>query len=268
MKKFLLSLLSMTPILGISAFAAPVTLNLFGGGLSLLDSLLFIGIGLVVLGVLLICIAFLKPVSKKAKKEDEVVVPHFLDNPDWDAEILPEEEMELTEQEEYPKEDVDEPTQEEIAENSQAEELPEDIPEVEENPAEDTPEVEENPPEEIIEDEPEEIPEEPEMIEPVEEKIYPKLILTNRETNDFMIIPLSGENTIGRKPENDLVLNDTTVSGRHCVILTEEEKVFIQDENSTNGTFLNGNRLFEKTELHPGDRITLGKQEFNISFHA
>ncbi len=262
MKKLLLSLLSVTPILGISAFAAPVTLNLFGGGLSILDSLLFIGIGLVILGVLLICIAFLKPVSKKAKKEDEVVAPHFLDNPDWDAKILPEEEMELTEQEEYPEEDIDEPTEEEIAKGSDPEEvLEETLEEViqQEEAPEDASEVE---------DAAEEIPEEPEILEPVEEKIYPKLILTNRETNDFMIIPLSGENTIGRKPENDLVINDTTVSGRHCVILTEDEKVFIQDENSTNGTYVNGTRLFEKTELHPGDRVTLGKQEFHISFHA
>ena len=196
---------------------------------------------------MLICIAFLKPANKKQKAEEPVAVPHFLDNPDWEAEDADEEGGELSEPEEYPEEDADEPTEEEVSETSADTDVPE-AP-LEEDVSE--------------ENEPEETPEEPE-----EEKIYPKLILTNRETNDFMIIPLSGENTIGRKPENDLVLNDTTVSGLHCTILTEEEKVFIRDENSTNGTFVNGNRISEKTELHPSDRISLGKQEFNISFHA
>ena len=262
MKKLLLSLVSVFPLFGISAFAAPITLNLLGGGLSILDSILLIGIALVVLGILLICIAFLKPANKKEKPEEPVATPHFLDNPDWEANSADEEESDLLEQEEYPEEDVDEPTEEEVAEISLLEDIPEedvleeDIPEEEAD--------EDNEPEETSEEVPEETPQE----EPEEEKIYPKLILTNRETNDFMIIPLSGENTIGRKPENDLVLNDTTVSGLHCTILTEEEKVFIRDENSTNGTYVNGNRIAEKTELHPSDKISLGKQEFNISFHA
>ena len=248
MKKSLLSFLAVFPILGISAFAAPITLKLLGGGLSILDSIFLLGLALVVLGILLICIAFFKPAGKKQKAEEPVATPHFLDNPDWETDDDSLGESDLSEIEEYPEEDVDEPTEEEIFE--------EEIPEEAEQESEPEDISEEVPEEEIIEEEPE------------EEKIYPKLILTNRETNDFMIIPLSGENTIGRKPENDLVLNDTTVSGLHCTILNEEDKVFIRDENSTNGTYVNGERIAEKTELHPSDKISLGKQEFNISFHA
>ena len=62
-----------------------------------------------------------------------------------------------------------------------------------------------------------------------------------------------------------MVLSDNTVSGQHCIILTDGEDIYIQDLDSTNGTFLNGKRIHEKTVLQRGDKLMLGKQEFTVN---
>ncbi|PIS47085.1 MAG: hypothetical protein COT17_05450, partial [Elusimicrobia bacterium CG08_land_8_20_14_0_20_51_18] len=48
--------------------------------------------------------------------------------------------------------------------------------------------------------------------------------------------------TIGRKADNDLVLDNATVSGHHCKIYKAGETFFIEDLGSTNGTFVNGKK--------------------------
>lgn len=247
MRKLLLSSLLAFPILGLCVYAAPVSLTLFSGGLSVLDSLLLIGIGLVLIGILFLCIAFFKSSSKK----EELIESPF------DVYL---EETETDDVEDFEEAATEEPdTMEDASPDTQPEEEP---PASKEEPAAE-PEAEVQEPEPVPEVEPEtEL--EP---EPAEEKIYPKLILTNAKTNDFMILPLYAETTIGRKPDSDLVLPDTTISGLHCKVLNEDGTIYIQDENSTNGTFVNGERIFQKTELHKGDKILLGKQEFNVSIN-
>ena len=89
--------------------------------------------------------------------------------------------------------------------------------------------------------------------------------MVDTKTHDFKILPLTGKTTIGRRRSNDLVLSDNTVSGQHCIILTEGEDIYIQDLDSTNGTFLNGKRIHEKTVLQRGDKLMLGKQEFTVN---
>lgn len=68
--------------------------------------------------------------------------------------------------------------------------------------------------------------------------------------------------TIGkRKEEADLVLEDVSVSRLHARIIREKEKYYIEDLNSTNGTFKNGLRLqpYERRELEPEDEIKAGR---------
>ena len=70
-------------------------------------------------------------------------------------------------------------------------------------------------------------------------------------------MPLSPESlplTIGRDPENLLVIDHTAISRFHCRITCEEGEYFIQDLDSTNGTYLNGRRI-EKAPLSPGDEL-------------
>lgn len=68
--------------------------------------------------------------------------------------------------------------------------------------------------------------------------------------------------TIGkRKGEADVVLPDMSVSRLHARIVKEKESCYIEDLNSTNGTFKNGLRLqpYERRELEEGDEIKVGR---------
>ncbi len=66
--------------------------------------------------------------------------------------------------------------------------------------------------------------------------------------------------TIGRKPENDIAINNLAVSGQHALLLTVLDDVFIEDLGSTNGTYVNG-KLIKKQALKHGDIIGIGKHE-------
>lgn len=70
----------------------------------------------------------------------------------------------------------------------------------------------------------------------------------------------AGTVTIGRKPDNDVQLEDPTVSGHHAKIVTYFQSSYIEDLCSTNGTFVNGRRVRMHT-LHAGDRLQVGKFE-------
>src|SRR4029077_12912467 len=62
---------------------------------------------------------------------------------------------------------------------------------------------------------------------------------------------------IGRSSELDMVLVEDMVSRKHAKITTDDKAVTIQDLGSTNGTFVNGEKV-RKVELKDGDRILIG----------
>lgn len=64
---------------------------------------------------------------------------------------------------------------------------------------------------------------------------------------------------IGRAVGNDLVLADEEVSRYHATVWVHGGQVYIRDENSTNGTWVNERRITAPTLLRPGDRVRLGK---------
>ena len=63
--------------------------------------------------------------------------------------------------------------------------------------------------------------------------------------------------TIGRKPDNDLVIDNPAMSGHHALIFSEEGVFFIEDLGSTNGTFVNDAKI-HKERLKNSDRVALG----------
>jgi len=71
--------------------------------------------------------------------------------------------------------------------------------------------------------------------------------------------------SIGRKLNNDIQLNELTVSGNHSVIQCTDEEAYIKDLASTNGTLLNGVRITKSTLTH-GDIIQIGNYQF--AYHA
>lgn len=64
---------------------------------------------------------------------------------------------------------------------------------------------------------------------------------------------------IGRSSECDFVINDNLISKKHCTITYEDNKFYILDNDSRNGTYLNGKLLKKKMPLFYGDRISLGE---------
>jgi pSer/pThr/pTyr-binding forkhead associated (FHA) protein len=66
--------------------------------------------------------------------------------------------------------------------------------------------------------------------------------------------------TIGRKEDNDICIENLAVSGHHAKLLTIFDDSFLEDMESTNGTFVNGVAI-QKHPLRNGDVISIGKHE-------
>ena len=70
--------------------------------------------------------------------------------------------------------------------------------------------------------------------------------------------------SVGRKTDNDIVIDNPTVSAHHCKITFVGDTYFVEDLNSTNGTLLNSRELHGEAELTPGDVIRIGDTEFRF----
>ena len=73
------------------------------------------------------------------------------------------------------------------------------------------------------------------------------------------VYPLKiGLNTVGRMPDNDVVVPDAYVSRRHCAIVVHTaDRCELHDIASKNGTYLNGHKIAGPTRLHSGDQIRM-----------
>jgi hypothetical protein len=69
---------------------------------------------------------------------------------------------------------------------------------------------------------------------------------------------------LGRSDGADIRLEDPFASSRHARISRQGDVLVIEDLDSTNGTYLNGDRLDGPQPLHPGDRIRIGDNEFSF----
>ncbi len=70
------------------------------------------------------------------------------------------------------------------------------------------------------------------------------------------------EMRLGRASENEICLDSEKVSRRHALIKLEGATFYIQDLGSANGTFVNGNRVQDRTPLNNGDEVRIGNQTF------
>jgi len=69
--------------------------------------------------------------------------------------------------------------------------------------------------------------------------------------------------TIGRLPDNDIRIDNGAVSGHHSLIINILNDSFLEDLNSTNGTYVNG-KLIKKHALQHGDVITVGHHQLRF----
>jgi len=87
----------------------------------------------------------------------------------------------------------------------------------------------------------------------------PKLLLKfgPAVVKEYPVPPTQTSVTLGRKPDNDIVIDNPVVSGHHARIIKVGDTFFIEDLNSTNGTFLAGRKII-KSGLAHGDEISIG----------
>src|SRR5437868_15254660 len=72
-------------------------------------------------------------------------------------------------------------------------------------------------------------------------------------------IPITkGDITVGRRPDNDIVIDNPTVSGHHCKITISGDSFFVEDLNSSNGVFVNAKKVI-KSGLKDNDVIGIAK---------
>ncbi|WP_300609549.1 FHA domain-containing protein [Trebonia sp.] len=84
------------------------------------------------------------------------------------------------------------------------------------------------------------------------------LVVTNGATIGTSFQIEHNLTTIGRNPANDIWLNDPTVSRSHALIYRYGNKFFVEDLDSSNGTFLHQTRIIEKSALSPYDELCIG----------
>jgi hypothetical protein len=91
--------------------------------------------------------------------------------------------------------------------------------------------------------------------------------LTPDAAPDNVFPLLDAEQTIGRAPTNSIVVPDGSVSSTHARIVRSPEGFFLEDLQSRNGTFVNGERVEARRLLADGDLIRLGKiiLTFNVA---
>jgi pSer/pThr/pTyr-binding forkhead associated (FHA) protein len=89
----------------------------------------------------------------------------------------------------------------------------------------------------------------------------PQLILSIQGVEIKRVNLVKNRTFLGRKPHNDIVVNDAVVSGDHCVFeLRRLADVYVEDLGSTNGTYLNGKMLHnERPQLRDHDVISVGR---------
>ncbi len=77
-------------------------------------------------------------------------------------------------------------------------------------------------------------------------------------------VQLTKERTsLGRRPYNDLVIDNLAVSGEHAAFLLEGETALVEDLNSTNGTYVNGKAIRRQALVH-GDLVEIGKYKIRF----
>ncbi len=78
-------------------------------------------------------------------------------------------------------------------------------------------------------------------------------------------IPVEGAASIGRESDNQVVIPDKTVSGRHAAIVYRGGRWWVEDLGSRNGTYVNDRRVDGALEIGDGDVIQTGRFAFRLS---
>jgi pSer/pThr/pTyr-binding forkhead associated (FHA) protein len=86
----------------------------------------------------------------------------------------------------------------------------------------------------------------------------PVRLIANLENDRIAIDLKDGVYRIGRDKPADVVIPSSTVSGKHAELQVSGHDILLRDLGSTNGTFVNGERIRAATQINPKDVILLG----------
>jgi hypothetical protein len=78
----------------------------------------------------------------------------------------------------------------------------------------------------------------------------------------FVVHPLT---TIGRNADNVIALDEPFVSGSHAELTLEQDRWWLHDRGSRNGTFVNGDRVESATSIQAGDIVQFGRVRLRFS---
>ncbi len=98
------------------------------------------------------------------------------------------------------------------------------------------------------------------------EELQPEhLAIIYRPTRIAQRYPLvAGDNIIGANPRSDITIGDPEVSWNHCMLICRPDRILLQDTASTNGTYLNGQRVVRPIQITGKDKLQIASIEFNI----
>ena len=95
------------------------------------------------------------------------------------------------------------------------------------------------------------------------------LVVLNPGRMEGKAIPITvAEYLIGRDPQCHLCPGSTRVGNRHCALLVQNRKVFLQDYNTMTGTFVNERRVEGKVQLLDGDWLKIGPLLFRLNIET
>ena len=101
----------------------------------------------------------------------------------------------------------------------------------------------------------------------VEVDAHASLLVRGGPNNGVVIDLTDRPITLGRRQDNDVVVDETTVSRRHSMILDTPGGFVLRDLNTTNGTYINRTRIGQNEHvLHHGDQIKLGASNVTLVF--
>lgn len=95
----------------------------------------------------------------------------------------------------------------------------------------------------------------------------PKLVIMQDGADHREVTLTQPRTTLGRRPGNDVVLEQAAVSGQHAVLTLQDGQLQIEDLGSTNGTYVNGAAV-QRQLLADGDLLELGKFKIRVEIEA
>lgn len=91
------------------------------------------------------------------------------------------------------------------------------------------------------------------------------LRLVSTDGKESYFAKIASEITIGRSKDCDIVIPHQMISGLHCIVYKVGSKLLIEDNNSTNGTLINGKKLEHQLEIKNNDVVTMADKSYKIS---